>query len=208
MKDQLKNYIDLLFAGASDAEDIKQEILQNTLDRYDDLVSQGKTPEAAYRLAISGIGDINEILGNPEAAVASSTAAPKPTETKEDKSKRAIAIAMYIACPIPLIILAEFGFATLGLCMLLILVAGATALLISCGKDEKEETDEDTALHNLPPEARLRGSINKIIRTSALILFFVISFITGAWLITWLVFPISASIQGLVNAIFDLKEAK
>ena len=69
MKEQLIQYVNLLFAGATGAEDMKQEILQNTLDRYDDLIDQGKSPEAAYRLAISGIGDINEILGNPQASV-------------------------------------------------------------------------------------------------------------------------------------------
>ena len=64
MKARLKQYVDLLFAGTPDSDDMKQEILQNTLDRYDDLISQGKSPEAAYRLAISGIGDIHEVLGN------------------------------------------------------------------------------------------------------------------------------------------------
>lgn len=68
MREQLIHYVDLLFAGSPQAAETKQEILQNTLDRYDDLIAQGKTPEAAYRLAISGIGDINEILGS-EAAV-------------------------------------------------------------------------------------------------------------------------------------------
>ena len=63
MREQLIQYVELLFAGAGDCEDIKQEILQNTLDRYDDLIDSGKVPEAAYRLAIAGIGDINEILG-------------------------------------------------------------------------------------------------------------------------------------------------
>ena len=65
MREQLIQYVTLLFAGANDCEDIRQEILQNTLDRYDDLIAQGKVPEAAYRLAISGIGDISEILGTP-----------------------------------------------------------------------------------------------------------------------------------------------
>lgn len=41
MKVQLKQYVDLLFAGTPDSNDMKQEILQNTLDRYDDLISQG-----------------------------------------------------------------------------------------------------------------------------------------------------------------------
>lgn len=68
MREQLIQYVTLLFAGANDCEDIRQEILQNTLDRYDDLIAQGKVPEAAYRLSISGIGDISEILGTPPIA--------------------------------------------------------------------------------------------------------------------------------------------
>ena len=54
MREQLIQYVQLLFAGAADCDDTRQEILQNTLDRYDDLVAAGKTPEAAYRLARPG----------------------------------------------------------------------------------------------------------------------------------------------------------
>ena len=64
MRTQLIQYLDLLFAGSKDSEDIHQEILQNTLDRYDDLILEGKTPEAAYRLAILGIGDIRSCPGS------------------------------------------------------------------------------------------------------------------------------------------------
>lgn len=42
MRDQLVQYVSLLFAGAENCEDTKQEILQNTLDRYDDLIAEGK----------------------------------------------------------------------------------------------------------------------------------------------------------------------
>ena len=80
MKDKLIQYVDLLFAGAQDCEDIKQEILQNTLDRYDDLIAEGKVPEAAYRLAIAGIGDINEILGTKHQP---SPAYPQPAALSE-----------------------------------------------------------------------------------------------------------------------------
>ena len=66
MREQLEQYVKLLFAGTPDSEDMQQEILQNTLDRYDDLLDHGKSPEAAYRLAIAGIGDISELLGNEQ----------------------------------------------------------------------------------------------------------------------------------------------
>ena len=83
MREQLIRYVELLFAGAENAGDIQQEILQNTLDRYDDLIAQGKTPEAAYRLAISGIGDINEILGSAGGAAPKATGAvPQPVQKR------------------------------------------------------------------------------------------------------------------------------
>ena len=50
MRDNLKAYIDLLFAGApqsAQTAETKAEILQNTLDKYDDLIDQGETPQAA-----------------------------------------------------------------------------------------------------------------------------------------------------------------
>ena len=133
MREQLIQYVNLLFAGTMDCDEIRQEILQNTLDRYDDLLDQGKAPEAAYRLAISGIGDINEILGG-------SLPSPQPQTIKEaiheevediqSKKLRAVAIAMYILCAVPLFILTEFGMDTLGLCLTLALVATATYLMM------------------------------------------------------------------------------
>lgn len=207
MREQLIKYVELLFAGADDAEDIKQEILQNTLDRYDDLLSQGKTPEAAYRLAISGIGDINEILGTPLRNPAPSGES-NTEEDRKSRTKQAVAIAMYIVCPIPLFVLGNLGYGTLGLCLLLLLVAAATALLVTCSKEEHREKEKQNSQDELSPQAQLRQSIAGIIRTAALILFFVLSFLTGAWHITWLVFPISAAIRGIVLACMDLKEEK
>ena len=78
MKDRLVQYVNQLFAGTPGNDDIRQEILQNTLDRYDDLIAQGKSPEAAYQLAISGIGDINEIFSNSKEA---------PNHLEEDPSE-------------------------------------------------------------------------------------------------------------------------
>ena len=40
MREQLIQYVNLLFAGATGSDEIREEILQNTLDRYDDLIAQ------------------------------------------------------------------------------------------------------------------------------------------------------------------------
>ena len=211
MREQLVQYVNLLFAGAQDADDIRAEILQNTLDRYDDLVSQGKTPEAAYRLAISGIGDISEILGNiahtsiPPVQTYPNNNAAENEDDPEAKKYRAIAIAMYILCPIPLFILSEFGASVLGLCLTIGLVAAATYVMVIYGKkDNDEEADE---IRPSAPQTELKKSINNLVWAIGLAIYFIISFATGAWYITWIIFPIIGCVEGLLKAIADLKEA-
>ena len=212
MREKLIQYVNLLFAGTSGTEDIKQEILQNTLDRYDDLIAQGKSPEAAYSLAISGIGDISEILaGNHPAepiTVPVKQLQPEQTSTPmRKKILRAAAIFLYIICVIPLFILSEFGMDTLGLCATISIAAVATvAIIFSSDSKEKETKESKETEAPQTPHQELMSAVKKIINTIGLILYFVISFATGAWHITWLIFPIEGAVWGLVKAILDLKE--
>lgn len=214
MREQLKQYVELLFAGAADTEDIKQEILQNTLDRYDDLVSEGKSPEAAYRLAITGIGDINEILGgspvttrtSPAATADIKSAIHEEADAIQKRKMRAVAVALYILCAVPIIVFSEFGLEILGLCITLVMVAGATALVMMSRKDSPEEPSEKEA--PLSPEDELRKTVSSIIGWASLIIYLAISFVTGAWYITWIIFPISGAIKGLVRGFIDLKTSK
>ena len=264
MRDQLVQYVSLLFAGAENCEDTKQEILQNTLDRYDDLIAEGKTEEAAYRLAITGIGDINEILGRQDTVLPAVPAEREETDTAFKKLLRAIAVGLYILCPLPLIVLCEMGMEIFGLCGLLCFVAVATVLIILGAKktDGTHQKDDDEPKSELgksvssliwaiglafyliisfltmawhvtwvifpilgavnalacalipaenPSAAqrnnRLKKGINSMIWAIGLALYFIISFATMAWYITWLIFPITGAVQGLVRAILDLKEA-
>ena len=182
---------------------ISNQILQNTLDRYDDLVSQGKSEAAAYRLAISGIGDINEILGQPAGHTAPAAQPRQPeSEDREQRKLRAVAIAMYILCPIPLFILSEFDLATMGLCFTLALVATATYLLMLAKRSEPEEESEAAGA----PVSPKKQTVGRILGPVTLVMYLLVSFLTHAWAITWLIFPISGCIKGIINAVIDLKE--
>jgi len=207
MREQLIQYVNLLFAGAPDCDDIKDEILQNTLDRYDDLIAEGKVPQAAYRLAIAGIGDINEILGTTPAPSPVYSRAVKPEQEPEDENKkklRATAIALYILCPIPLFVGSQFGLDVLGLCGLLAVVAVATAMMVVSGKKDQAPVP----IRELTAQEQQRKSIKTIINAFGLTVYLLLSFLTGRWTITWLVFPIIAAVWELTKAILDLKEAK
>ena len=202
MRDQLIQYVSLLFAGAENCEDTKQEILQNTLDRYDDLIAEGKTPEAAYRLAITGIGDINEILGRKDTVLPAAPAAAeqRETDTPTKKLLRAIAVGLYILCPLPLIVLGNMGMGVFGLCGLLCFVAVATVLIILGSKKsddssrQKEEDDDE-------PKSELGKSISSLIWAIGLAVYLIVSFLTMAWHITWVIFPILGAINALACAL-------
>lgn len=195
MRDQLIQYVKLLFAGTPDSEDMQQEILQNTLDRYDDLIDQGKTPEAAYRLAIAGLGDLGELLGastTPSESVPSpdfKTDAPQPAKLPKQKVMYAIAIALYICCAIPVIVLASLGLEILGVCLMFVMIAVATLMIIlsSNSHDDEDHKDRDTT----------ENPGKKTWNTAVLVIYLVLSFLTQWWHITWLVFPISRSIHRL-----------
>lgn len=207
MREQLISYVDLLFAGTSGCEDMKQEILQNTLERYDDLIGQGKSPEAAYRLAISGIGDINELLGTAP-TTAPSPADPPMKKQAEPTAKRlvkALAIFLYIISPIPLFVLDSLDLSEIGLCGTLAICAVATAMLIFTGTTvtHKEEKKSGTANGSDEKDPLLKA-IHTLVTTLGVIAYFIVSFATGAWYITWVIFPLIGAVNGLIHAVFDL----
>ena len=97
---------------------------------------------------------------------------------------------------------------------MLIMVAAATGLIIynSMTKLSYQKT-EDTVVEEFKEwkaesdeRKQTLKSVNHIIGTIFLVLYFVISFSTGAWYITWLIFPISGVVQSIVKACFDLKK--
>jgi len=207
MREQLVQYVQLLFAGARDSEDIKQEILQNTLDRYDDLIAAGKVPEAAYQLAIAGIGDINEILGTnmPRNVISHPVVETNDEDTPTKKLLRAIAVGLYILCPLPLIVLGDMGNGTLGLCGTLAIVAVATVLIMLGAKKEIQE--ERNAKSENAPQSEIAKSVSRVIWATGLGVYFLLSFPTGAWHITWTIFPVLVALDSLVTAIIRNQEA-
>ena len=202
MREQLSQYVQLLFAGALDCEDIQQEILQNTLDRYDDLIAQGKVPEAAYRLAISGIGDINEILGTvpTPAAVPAASSSDDQEDTPRKKRMRAFAVGLYILCPLPLIFMSELGAVILGLCGTLVLVAIATVMMIlNAKKEHKKEKEKKT-------KTPMQECASSLLWALGLAVYFLWSFTSGAWYVTWVIFPILGALDSLLMILVKQKE--
>lgn len=119
------------------------------------------------------------------------------------KMMTGLAIGLYILCPIPLFIIQN----EIGLCLLLVIVAIATGILIWRGGEAVEEHKRAEQAH-MRPETELERSISKLVSTVTLIIYLIVSFSTGAWFITWIIFPIAGAVKGLIRALLDLKEAE
>lgn len=209
MKEQLIQYVQLLFAGCTDAEDMKQEILQNTLDKFDDYVAQGRSEEAAYRLAISGIGDIGEILGRSEPSQQAQMQDEKtdyrgqPSKPLWKKILCAIGVFLCIVSVIPQLVLEELGMETLGTCGMFAIIAVAIPLFVIASGDSAPHASR--AARRDKADEPLRKAVCRLIFVIGLAVYLLLSFATNAWYITWVIFPLAAAVWGIASAVFDLK---
>lgn len=55
--------------------------------------------------------------------------------------------------------------------------------------------------------SELDKSISQLITIITLTIYFIISFTTGAWHLTWLVFPLAAAVKSLILAVMHSKGA-
>ena len=65
MNENLKNYLDEVFKKAPKtrkALELKEELLSNSQDRYEDLIHGGTSAEDAYDMVVSSIGNVEERL--------------------------------------------------------------------------------------------------------------------------------------------------
>lgn len=124
MRERLRQYVDGLFAQrrqTQQTQELHDEILQNTFDRYDDAVAHGSSPEAAYQAAVDSIGDLGPILND---------------DAPRGRWHIAVAIGLYIVSVIPPIVGGELGgFGDLlGPSLMFVLAALATGLLLCGGR--------------------------------------------------------------------------
>ena len=107
-------------------------------------------------------------------------------------------MGLYILCPLPLIVLGEVGMDTFGLCGTLCFVAIATVLMIlgakKSGSASQEKADDDE------PKSELGKSVSGLIWAVGLAVYLIVSFLTMAWHVTWVIFPILGAVNALVCA--------
>ena len=222
-EDKLRRYVDGLFIETpptKKAVELKEEMIQNLNDKYNDLIEAGKTQEAAYNIVVAGIGDISALLDDlsEDAAPAASGVIGSEAHRLRSALFTAIAVMGFILSPLPLIILSMFRisfYARIGVPLLFIMIAVSTGLLVfnSLTKprySRKSETMVDEFREwQSDSQARkaFRRAISSALWAVIVALYFILSFsIQGAWGVTWIIFIIGAAVEAFINLFFAMKK--
>jgi hypothetical protein len=224
MKEKLRMHIDGVFAETiptKKAVELKEEMIQNLEEKYKDLVSEGKAPEAAYNIAIAGIGDVSGLLSDLDTDINATLWRKQEAEAARRRSAAftSIAVMMYILSALPLIILSIIGsplFDVVGLPILFIMVALATGLLVYNNMTKSTyQKEDDTMVEEFKEwqsetndSRKLRSAISSALWTIIVVFYFVISFTTGAWHLSWIIFLVGAAIESLINVFTSLKKGR
>ena len=224
MRNKLICYVNSIFEGipnTPEVQELREEILQNTLDRYDEECARGVSETVAYNVAVMSIGDTDELLA----------AYRKPK--KEKKSARrvcvAIAIALYILCVVPPAVADELGWPdALGVSLMFLMIAAATALIILSGGKEQPATPkvQDAAPQSAPPQSEaqaapavpvqeersttakvLRGVFTPLYWIATVGLFLAAGF-AGYWYVAWVIFIAAGAIGDVITGVVCMAEGK
>ncbi len=216
MNEKLRDYIEFIFKDAPKTKEVvelKEEMLQNLIEKYNDLVAEGKSSDAAYNIATASIEDVNELIYQLKNHSNSSMEYEKELQKSKKQSALFISIAvmLYILSVVPVILLDD---GVIGVVIMFVMIAIATGLIIynqiSKPKYDKKDTTmveefkewKANKVENNSVFKAISGAMWSIITA----IYFIVSFTTFAWHITWVIFLIGACIQAIIKAVFELKK--
>lgn len=217
MTEKIRKHIDELFIDAPKtrkALDLKEEVTLNTIEKYQDLVSEGYREEDAYQNVISSIGDVTELFADLEEPVFYVL----PEEDRHKKSLlTAVSVGLYIFAGAVFMLCATVSdalsprwgvdFSMLGLVLTIVICIPPTCLLVYVGNMYPDSRKKNDGLANLYKEdpasdskrKAINSSISAIIWTMTLALYFLLSFSTHHWEVTWVIFLIGSCAQAILT---------
>ncbi len=224
MNERMRNHIEKLFEDAPKtrkAFELREELLVNSEERYQDLLTTGVSEDDAFRHVISSIGNVKELFQSLEE--------PKVEDKAELEARiqkiaviRTVAVGLYIFSVFIFLVCAMFdmysildltliGMAT----MVFIAIIPTCMLVYAANMYPKYRKTEDTIVEEFKEwksetkkTKSIKGAVTCIVWTATLLLYFAASFATFDWYITWIIFIAAACVQAIVELIFRLKEMR
>ena len=185
-------------------KNISQEELANALDVSRQTISKWETGESTPDF--NKICPLCEYFGitSDELLTGNQNMIEAKKEDKKEKFARnlAISVGLYIFSIVCIILFsASFDMPIVGVCLFFTIVAIATGIIIYSSivykeKEEKEKEEEKGTLKQ----------ITDIVDIIGLILYLLVSFLTGAWHLTWIIFIAVGLVNAIIKLWYGLKE--
>lgn len=226
MNEKIRKYIDELFADAPKtrkAMEWKEEVVVNTIDKYQDLINEGYQEEDAWKMVINSIGDVTELFEE----LREENRFGLPEEQRKKRAVlNAVAAGLYIFAGIVYLVwmlLAENLFymyadvrMEVGLILAALICIPPTCMLIYTANMYPDFSKKEESLVEACKEARyirnreraVKTSISAIIWLVTLIVYFIVSFMTLYWNVTWIIFLIGGCAQAIMFLVFSLERDK
>lgn len=214
--DKIKNHVEDLFKEVKKtrkSEDLKEELIADLQEKYQDLIANGTSEKDAYQEVIRGIGDIDELLEGLKE--------PSYVHNLETRKKSAFVVSictgLYILSIMSAIIFDEllgvsdaisaislFGIAGIATCILIYHFMSIPKYekmdetLVEEFKEWKQEKNKNKQLLN---------ALDTISWLLILIIYFVISFTFDCWNISWVLFLVAPLITTVIHLIVEMRES-
>lgn len=206
---KIQKYVDFIFADipySRKAKEMQEEITSNLQAHYEDNISNGMTENEAYQSAIDSLGNIDELL---KELIPEENLQQKINRYKKKRATcTAISTALYMTGVAALIILPALTelinseltevSAIIGLCILFEFAIIATGITIYIKKNVPQEIENyvkpgkkmklDINIDTSTKNGKLIEALASSFWTFVVIIYFIVSFATHAWYITWLIF--------------------
>ena len=185
-------------------KNLSQEELANILDVSRQTISKWETDQSAPDFdkiiplcEYFGITSDELLTGNVNIKEA------KQHDVRSNFARNiAIAVMLYIFGLVSLILLsAQFNQPIIGVSIFFGLIAIGTGILIYNGIYYSKESDEKKTTKNITVQKQVTGIIDIIF----LLIYLIVSFLTGQWHLTWIIFIINILVNAIVKLLFSIK---
>lgn len=225
MEEKIRKHFNELFTDAPKtrkAIEMKEEMTQNSIDKYHDLLGEGYSETDAFENVIGSIGDVTELFGDLEEKNIFSL-------SEKDRRKKAlltsVSVGMYIfagcvfffAQMLDEIYRTAWDFSILGLVLTALVCIPPTCMLVYAANmypDYRKKEEENMverykeSRHTSNRDKAIKGSVSTIIWTIVIIMYFLISFTSSAWHVSWVIFLIGACVQAVFELLYSLKRSE
>ncbi|MEL7609084.1 MAG: permease prefix domain 1-containing protein [Bacillota bacterium] len=220
MNENLRAHVEKLFERAPKtrrAVELKEELLANLTDRYNDLLSRGIGEADAFKAVAESIGDVDELIKGLK-----ETDVMDYNQMLKERKKTARVVTTAIGLILFGVILMITSVAALhadpvimnGI-MLLIFLCATCMLVYHFMSRPKYVKADDTIVEEFKEwkskaaqDDKIRKSIHSILWTSTVAVYFLVSFLFHIWAYSWILFIIAAVVSRIITLSFQLKESE